>query len=558
MNRVVLCGYDQLSCVAAERIEPVTGSAELLAELSASDGASRSLRSGSGSLGDHAITNGVVLDLSTLRSPLSHAGWPGAIDLDEITLRTHADGSASVRAGALVPWRRLVKATLAKGWIVPSIVTGPDITIGGSVSAGSISRFSHVWGCEHASVLSIDALFPNGKLVTDIRVDGPTTSDLFRALIAGHGWIGVILAVEFRLRRVAVPSELADVSRTVVAETRVSDKQRGSAGSRVWWKERLDELALAGRVARELLARLPDRGFDSPIHERARGVFDGLSTVGFVTRDEMHSVRYSSRYIARPTTMAPPLPIYEGPTFLRKISELALSLPIAHEAALLIYQGQLAAGTYHNEVDPFVFFFEGNTLVREAVNGKQRYASLGAASTAHERALEALAREGMSAQFGAFLPQQGLPGTMYAIQQTHVMPDSESAAQLLLYMHERARAMALVDRATLFDLLYLPGDLRGPYLSSAGKHGGFAVTVAWQAIHDRAEAMREEQALAEALALECARLGGHVSLLKNNYAPAGVVKAGLDAKDRSRFLLVKQWADPRGTLRNPMFERHLR
>lgn len=83
------------------------------------------------------------------------------------------------------------------------------------------------------------------------------------------------------------------------------------------------------------------------------------------------------------------------------------------------------------------------------------------------------------------------------------------------------------------------------------------MTVAWQAIHGQASEMQQERALAAALAIECVRLGGKVSLLKNNYAPRGVVKAALEPRDLHRFMLVKQWADPKGVLRNPMFDRHL-
>lgn len=146
MSKTILCGYDRLSCVAADRVEPVHSSDELLAQLAASDGVHRSLRSGTGSLGDHAITDGVVLDLHALPRSLHHAGWPRAFDLHEITIHEHADGSATVRVGALVKWRELVTATLKKGLVPPSVVTGPDITVAGSISAGGISRFSHVWG----------------------------------------------------------------------------------------------------------------------------------------------------------------------------------------------------------------------------------------------------------------------------------------------------------------------------------------------------------------------------------------------------------------------------
>jgi hypothetical protein len=555
LSKTVLCGYDRLSCVAADRVEPINSSAELLAQLAASDGARRSLRSGDGSLGDHAITDGVVLDLRALPASLHHAGWPRSFDLHEITIHEHADGSASVRVGALVQWRELVTATLKKGLVAPSVVTGPEITVAGSVSAGGISRFSHVWGLEHASVLSLDALFPNGNIVTDIRADGPTTSDLFRALIAGHGWIGVILAVELRLRRVARGS--GDLSRSLVAETHIAGLSRGRAGERSWWKDQLHQLSLAGRVARDLLSQLPDRGYHEPIHQRLKGVYDAQSTVGFVTEREMFSVRYASRYVQSPTVSYPPLPIYEGPTLLRKVSELALSVAQGHEAAMMLYQQQLALSRHHNEVDPFLFFFEGNMRVREAVNGQQTFASLGVPKAQLERDLGAIALKAMSHRFGDYLPDRGLPGTMFALQQTHLMPDEDTAAQLLMYMHGRARALQLEDRPTLWDLLFLPGDVRGPFLSTAGRHGGYAVTVAWQAIHRSSDAMSEEQRFAEALAVECARLGGKVSLLKNNYAPAGVVKRGLDPKDLQRFMLVKKWADPKGLLRNPLFERHL-
>jgi hypothetical protein len=350
VSKTILCGYDRLSCVAADRVEPIHSSDELLAQLAASDGVHRSLRSGTGSLGDHAITDGVVLDLHALPRSLHHAGWPRAFDLHEITIHEHADGSATVRVGALVKWRELVTATLKKGLVPPSVVTGPDITVAGSISAGGISRFSHVWGLEHASVLSLDAVFANGKLVADIRPDGPTTSDLFRALIAGHGWIGVILSVELRLRRVARGT--GDLTRSIVAETHIAGLSRGRAGERSWWKDQLHQLSLAGRVARDLLSQLPDRGFNAPIHDRLKGVYDAQSTVGFVTDREMFSVRYASRYVQSPTTTYPPLPIYEGPTLLRKVSELALSVPHWHEAAMMIYQQQLALSRHHNEVDP--------------------------------------------------------------------------------------------------------------------------------------------------------------------------------------------------------------
>ncbi|MBL8683578.1 MAG: FAD-binding oxidoreductase [Myxococcales bacterium] len=553
MPKVHLCGYDQLSCVEADGIEPINSSAELLQQIRA-EGVRRSLRSATGALGDHAITDGVVLDLKSLPDELHQEGWPRAIKLREIAIEDHADGSATARVGALVTWRQFVKATLKRGLIAPSVVTGPDITIGGSVSAGSISRFSHVWGLEHSSVVSIDALFPNGKLVTDIRADGPTTSDLYRAIIAGHGWIGVILSVTFRLRRVAVGS--GDLTNQLVAETHVADKDRGRAGERSWWKNQLERLSLAGRVARDMLSQLPDRGWNAPIHDRLKGVYDAQSTVGFVTRDEMFAIRYASRFVQNPPERFAGIPIYDGPTPLRVLGELALSVPWMHEFAQLVFTQQLEKKRYHNAVDPFVFFFEGNTKVREIVNGKKSLDSLGVTGGDLEADVRARALRGLQERFEGYRSDQGLPGTMYAIQQTHLMPDVGTATDLLMYMHEYARAMSLDDRPTLFDLLYLPGDLRNPFLSTAGKHGGYAVTVAWQAIHPSADRMKEEQALAVVLADECARLGGKVSLLKNNYARPGIVRQGLDPKDLERFMLVKKWTDPKNVLRNPLFDRH--
>ncbi|MFO0558008.1 MAG: FAD-binding protein [Polyangiales bacterium] len=556
MTKITLCGYDQLSCVDADRVEPIGSGAALVGQLTAKDGVHRSLRSGSGSLGDHALTDGVVLDLTQLPKSLHHESWPHPIDLGEISIREQPDGSTTARVGALVTWRAFVTETLKRGLVAPSVVTGPDITIAGSVSSGAISRFSHVWGLEHASVLSLDALLPSGGLVTGIRRDSPEHGDLFRAIIAGHGWIGVILAVEFRLRRVATGA--GDLTQSLVAETHIASLSQGRRGTRSWWKDCLRDLSLAGQVARELIHELPDRGFNQPIHERLPGVFDAQSTVGFVTDSEMFSVRYASRFVQSPAKRLKPLPIYSGPTRLRIVSELALSVPGAQAFAMKLYQQLLAQSRHHNRVDPFLFFFEGNMKVRELVNGKQPWGSLGAPTNALDLDATAQAEQGLSARFGALTPNDGIPGTMFAIQQTHLMPDEESAAQLLMYMHERVHVTRTEDCPTLFDLLYLPGDERGPFLSTAGKHGGFAVTIAWQSIHESAAQMAEEKTFARGLANECARLGGKVSLLKNNYADAGVVQRGIDPDDLQRFMATKGTWDPNNILRNPLFDRHFR
>lgn len=554
MTKIRLCGYDQLSFVEADGVEQVRTTAELINELKRG-GARRSLRSGAGSLGDHALTDGIVVDLARLGPSLSHESWPREINLTEISIRGHVDGPATARVGALTTWRSFVTETLKRGLVAPSVVTGPDITIGGSVSSGAISRFSHVWGLEHASILSIDALLPNGRLVLGIRPDSDEDSNLFRALVAGHGWIGVILAVEFRLRRIATGPD--DLTGTVVAETQIAGRSEGQRGDRSWWIQCLQELANAGQDARRRIEALPDRGFDRPIHDQLPKVFDAQSTVGFVTDDKMFSVRYASRFVQAPIKPLKPLPIYSGPTPLRVASELALSLPGAQTFAMRVYQELLANSLHHNHVDPFLFFFEGNMKVRELVNGKQPWPPLGTGTGALELAALEQVEHGLRERFGAIAPSEGILGTMFAIQQTHLMPDEESAAQLLMCMHELAKVTPISDRPTLFDLLYLPGDEKGPFLSTAGKHGGFAVTVAWQAIHERAEQMEEEQKFAAALAKECARLGGKVSLLKNNYAAPGTIQRGIDPDDLARFMAVKAKADPNSILTNPLFDRHL-
>jgi len=82
-----------------------------------------------------------------------------------------------------------------------SMQTGRLTTVGGSLSGDCLSRFSGVGGKESQWVESFRLLTTQGQL---LDVSRQSNSDLFRAVIGGHGYLGLVTEATYRL--VAVPN----------------------------------------------------------------------------------------------------------------------------------------------------------------------------------------------------------------------------------------------------------------------------------------------------------------------------------------------------------------
>ena len=123
-----------------------------------------------------------------------------AIDLTSLAgIGPVADGTVTVDAGCR--WRAVLAATLAAGLMPPVLPDYIGQTVGGTLSVGGIGAMSFRDGAQIDHVVSLRAVTGDGRVV-DCSED--RHRDLFEALLAGQGQVGII--VEATLRLVPAPT----------------------------------------------------------------------------------------------------------------------------------------------------------------------------------------------------------------------------------------------------------------------------------------------------------------------------------------------------------------
>jgi hypothetical protein len=112
-----------------------------------------------------------------------------------------------VTLGCGVRWRRFVKEAIqharknnAPIYLPGSIQTGGDATVGGTLAADCVSRSSGTMGKESRWIDSFRILTPNSD--SPIDVSEASNPDLFHAVIGGHGYIGFVTDITYRLTRI--------------------------------------------------------------------------------------------------------------------------------------------------------------------------------------------------------------------------------------------------------------------------------------------------------------------------------------------------------------------
>lgn len=137
------------------------------------------VRAGGRSFDDQAINDDIVLRL---------AGFDRIHDLDE--------ARAEITVEAATPWCAIVDATVARGFIPHILVTTAGATAGGTLSANCLSRSSAKYGHTGDHVRSLELLTVGGDMLTCSRREN---TELFRAVIGGFGYFGVVTEVTYDL-----------------------------------------------------------------------------------------------------------------------------------------------------------------------------------------------------------------------------------------------------------------------------------------------------------------------------------------------------------------------
>lgn len=246
-----------------------------------------------------------------------------------------------VRLGAGVTWRRFVDAAIERSvtqgkpiQLPGSLQTGRDATIAGTLAGNTLSRFSGTSGKENRWIESFRLVTPRGE---SLDVSRGSHGKLFQAVVGGHGYIGVVTEVVYRLVSIEPGS---------CAQTTISRHES--------FRSLIDEQL---QLVRQHQTRRPSE----PI---------AVSSAWFVEipgDTKIKGAVFNSRY-AQPSN--PPLlgfPLYNdiealGRYWIEVLARFpAVNLAI-HEILYQIAGGN--GGRFENDLRNFLFFMDGNTVAK--------------------------------------------------------------------------------------------------------------------------------------------------------------------------------------------------
>ncbi len=506
-HREILRAYDEMQTCEAWVLEPASRDelAETLRALDALEAPHRLpvLPRGPGNAFDGQAlpaATGVVIRLTK----------PAFCTVGAITPRD--DGWATVHVGAGVTWGALLDATLAQGWVPASIVTASSATVGGTLAAHCLSRFSALFGKEGDLVDALDVMLSDGRVLT-ARPDAPPGSDeaeLFAAAVGGFGLVGVILSVSLRLRPLdgdaAVPVRVESTVRLL------EDRP---------WRDLLDPIADTASRERARLAAAAADGAPPPADLSV-----AFGTVWF-ERPLDGGVRHeatllTSRYVR--SAHRHPLPLHQPELALRPFVERVMINPLVNALTQRAFFEFAHGDTFLDEPHGFTFFFDGNARAKQKARARRSPIRL--------------------------------------LQQTFVLPDATAAASMLDTL-EACVAASIAATPTLLDVLWLPRDRHDVMLSSTRAMEGFAITLSYE--HEALVSASSHAAwaaytrrLLRSLAHVCTWLGGRVHLVKSVEANTADLRAQYGDEAIARFYAARQRFDPRDLFRSAFEDRVLR
>jgi cytokinin dehydrogenase len=140
--------------------------------------------------GQAQVQAGIVIDISTLNA------------IHRIDDATRADGPC-IDVDAGIRWNTLLDATLAQGLMPPALTDYIGQTVGGTLSVGGVGAMTHRHGTQVDNVVELQVITGEGKLV---RCSPTRRRDLFEAVLAGQGQVGIIVRATMKL--IAAPQRI--------------------------------------------------------------------------------------------------------------------------------------------------------------------------------------------------------------------------------------------------------------------------------------------------------------------------------------------------------------
>ena len=493
-DRRILRSYSRLDETCSQVRIPVDVAelAQLLVE-ARDDGRAVTFRAGGWSLHDQSLNEDLVISLENLNRI-------EPVDVDE----------QQVTVGAAATWRDVVEATLAHELVPYVVPTGEQITCGGSLATDGISRYSPSFGSESRHVAAIELLVVGESEPRWIPRPDPDDHDsfdarLFRAVIGGFGYLGVVTRITYDL-----------LSVRNVGPPRSRGNQKVRVATELWAYESFGEL-IDKQI--ELLVEPIEEDLEHwPMPKEADPeACPAVYAVVLPHRGNGRGAVYRSVYTRGEE--GPPYIIYQPRIWFRKWMTLLLTMSSIKKLVNWIVWRSMksdanAEGRFVNDVTDYMFFMEGQVLGKEWLEDP---------------------------------PRKLLP----VIQQTFVV-HYQRARDFLGVIPELLAEHDL--EPTVFEFLFMPRD--HILMSASYDTPGFAITIAFQDIESE---RRQEKAIAAMTKLSRILhedFSGRIHFTKNVYAEPEIVAAMYEGQ-ASRFLELKAQLDPQGVLRNRFFERIL-
>ena len=338
-----------------------------------------------------------------------------------------------------------------------SMQTGRSATAGGTMAGDCLSRFSAVLGKESRSIDSFRIVLTDG---TQLDVDANHHPDLFSAVIGGHGYLGFVTDVTYRL--IAIDSGSC-------ARTKITTYE--SFTDLVSAQLQLIKNATAGS------APFPPRAISSVW-------FTDLADIG--KPDKIKGGVFDSTYALSSNPPPGGFPLYgDINSPWRYGVELAARNDFANTAIheFLFLLVQLHKVPFENDLMDFLFFMDGNTIAKEKFE------------------------------------QQFYPNLFPIMQQTFVIPADSTVAFSVNCERKLAEAGL---RPTETDMLFVAED--DCLMSANYHLDGFAVTLAFEPIRDDGSPDPKVEALLQDLSRDCLAAGGRIHMVKNLYIEPDVFR----------------------------------
>jgi FAD/FMN-containing dehydrogenase len=439
-------------------------------------------------------------------------------DLCRIGLPRRDENGFYMTVGAGARWWDVIAVLGPLGLMPPSLQTGGDATVGGTLSADCVSRMSAIVGKEGSHVRNFRIVLASGEVVSVCRgSDDLRQKELYDAVIGGFGYLGVVTEVTFDLIAARKDANVrGDQPRVFTRATRFPPSCDWDAVFRsLQSKSSAYHRSYVNQKASYHGASLPD-GSTAPV---STPEWSALSVACFLAGYGLEANLLEQRYTLDPLRPTPG-GIYAKDGSINAFAERVDSF--WQTAAELVLDFGWPQGEFVDDLFGWAFFF-GNSTKR-------------AKADAH-----------------------ALGYRLNCIQQSFVLPsgpedrppDTRPAQRFIELVLARSHAADL--RPGPIDFLYVGSDDDTSVMSASRRLPGFVITLAF-ADRDRTTLSPPMDELLRALSSDCRLLGGRVHLVKNVAADPGDLRA-MHGDAAKQFRELKAKYDPRGLFRNEFFSR---